>query len=241
MKKLSCLILSVILFTLTSAQKKTYDSLAIRILDRMSSIIGDMTSCSFTAITESNYNDPDLGMLTRIAEHDVMFSGNNKFQVMTHGERGHLGVWFNAGSMVYYSYTNNHFGYLDSIGKTNIEAIENANKRFDIEFPAADIFYPTFTDDLIASADRIEYLGKSVIGGKECYHIAARGKDLGFQVWINTDATLLPVRMNIIQYDKQSQQYNVLFKDWVINPNLPDALFAFDPPPDASKMKILPK
>jgi len=47
--------------------------------------------------------------------------------------------------------------------------------------------------------------------------------------------------MNIIQYDKQSQQYNVLFKDWVINPNLPDALFAFDPPPDASKMKILPK
>lgn len=231
----------VLLASKTEAQDKVIDSLAIRILDRMSNVIGNLHSCSFTVKTEYDSLDGELGFLKHHDEHQLFFSGSNKFLMFSNGEKGHRGFWYNGDQLVFYSFTNNHYGYMNSPNGGTIKMIDSVHEKYDIDFPAADFFYPTFTDDLIGASDRIEYLGQQIINGANCFYVVAKGKEIGVQLWIREDAFFLPVKMVIVSHYKGSpREYEANFSDWMINPVLPDAIFDFVPPPTATPLTIMP-
>lgn len=223
------------------AQESRFDSTAILILDKMGTIIGDLNSCSFTLNTSSDQIDVELGLVKQFKAHQVYMVGPDKMLVDSHGEKGHRGFWYNGEQLAYYSYSENNYAVIDA--PSNIMAtIDTVNKTYGIEFPAADFFYPSFTDDLIENNDEIIFVGKSLIDDKECFHIIAKNSVLSIQIWISDDALFLPVKMVIVYYDvSPNQQYEATFSNWQINPNLPNAMFEFSPPPDANRLKLVAK
>jgi hypothetical protein len=65
---------------------------------------------------------------------------------------------------------------------------------------------------------------------------------VNYQFWINNDAYNLPAVFSITYKNQQgTPQYLATFSDWQINPTLPDAMFDFQPPPNASKVRIMSK
>jgi hypothetical protein len=51
----------------------------------------------------------------------------------------------------------------------------------------------------------------------------------------------LPIKVVIVYTDKpMNPQYEAVLSGWQINPDLPDAMFAFMPPPGAKKIKLKP-
>jgi hypothetical protein len=141
--------------------------------------------------------------------------------------------------LTYYSPDKNHYAQI-AVPPTVMEMIDSVNKIYGIEFPAADLFYPSFVDDIISDATNLQYLGLTKVEGKDCYHIAGTAKDKTFQFWIADDAFSLPLKVVIVYTGKEmNPQFEAVLTDWKINPDLPDALFDFSAPPKAKKIKLV--
>ena len=241
MKKIiiSCLVTAMTMGSM--AQNVKIDREAVLLLDRMSAVIGDLHSCSFTVKASIDTIDKELGLLKYFNTSEVSMVGPDKMQVTTNGYRGHRGFWYNGKQLAYYSFTENNFGFIDAPG-TIMETIEAVHEDYDIDFPAADFFFPYFTDDLIESSDVVSFLGKTFVDGRDCYHIAAKNKEMSVQIWIADDAFNLPVKFAITYYrGDHSSQYEGSFSNWKLNPELPNAMFEFTAPPGATQLTIISK
>jgi hypothetical protein len=223
------------------AQESDYDSTAILLLDRMGEVIGDLQSCSFAVNTSIDQADEEIGLIKYSIVHQVYMSGPDKMLINSRGDKGHSGFWYNGKQLAYYSYSENNYAIIDAPSNT-IATIDTVNKTYGIEFPAADFFYPSFTDDLLGHNDQIKFIGKSKIEDTDCFHIIARNKDIITQIWISDDAFFLPVKL-VISYNNTipNTQYEATYSDWILNPDLPNAIFEFTPPPGANKIRLIAK
>ena len=237
--RMLCIVLCLIMQRPVFAQ--VYDSLALQLLDRMSEILSDVKSCHLVMNSSRVTPDMDYGQLTHFSEHEAYYSGNNKFYVRTEGEKDDAGYWYDGQDLYYYSYSRNQYGHVGITGVTTLHVIDSIHRKFDVDFPGIDFFYPSFTDDLIAVSDRIEFFGITSIGGKECFKIAATGKEQVVEIWLTRDVLTLPYHLIVTNNGDKNSRYEARYTKWELNPDLPEAMFHFKVPPDASKLTIVPK
>ncbi len=222
------------------AQAPGIDTVAVSILDRMSATIGDLSSCSVTVHSNYDIESKELGLVKHSDEQQLFMQGSDKLMVRSEGDKGSREFYYDGQALSYYSLAKNHYGQIPAPA-TTMAMIDTINKRYGIEFPIADFFYPGFVDDILADSKNLAYLGITKVDGKECFHIAGRGRDKTFQFWIANDAWSLPVKMVIVYTGKEmSPQYEAVLSDWQVNPNLPASLFQFKPPPNAKKIELKP-
>jgi hypothetical protein len=239
MKKLLLSLFFLGLVISSRAQECKIDTMAIVVLDHMSAIIGDLQSCSFRLSAETDVADPDLGFVTNHEVSNVWFSGPDKMLIETWGKTGHRCYWYNGQTLTWYSFSENNYVVIDVPGKT-IAMIDSVNDTYGIDFPAADFFYPTFTDDLIGWSEKISFMGRTNVDNKSCYQISARNKEANVQMWISDNALFLPLKF-MISYngEKSVRRYEAIFSDWQIGITLPDSMFEFAIPPGARQVSIM--
>jgi hypothetical protein len=241
MKKIFTSSLCVIVCCIANAQAKLQDSTAILIIDRMTDVIGDLQSCSFHLNVSTDVPDTQYSLVKKFNSDDVYMEGPDKMLVNVHGYKGHRQFMYNGNQLAYYSFDENNYGIIPA-PNTIIKTIDSIHAMYDIDFPAADFFYPAFTDDLLENVDTLLFLGIVQIEDKEYLQILASNKGTTYQFWINNDAYDLPAKFVITDKTKPGYpQYQATFSDWIINPDLPDAMFDFQPPPGASRLQILSK
>lgn len=241
MKKRIIGLLCLLFSLLASSQQKRQDSLAIILIDRMTDVIGDLESCSFALQTTNDVLDSGNLFIKQFTDFHVYMSGADKMLIKIAGDKGHKQIWYNGAQLAYYFREEHNYGLLD-VPNNTIEMIDSVNRRYGIQFPAADFFYPSFTDDLLRDADELKFIGRSKVDGQDCFHILASTKDMVAQFWISSDAYNLPVRFVITYKNKTGNpQYQASFSDWQLNPNLPLAMFDFQPPPGSAQLRMLSK
>lgn len=239
-KKLCLLILISISFFGFSQETKDIDSTAIFILDKMSDIIGNLESVSFELKNSTDKLNDDQIIEKHYSSNTITFSGPNKLMVITNGAKGKNGFWYDGSFVTYYSFDENNYVTLEA-PETTIEMIDDMHQKYDFQFPAADFFYPSFTDDVIEAFDVISYIGTNTIEGEECYHILASNNDLNVHFWVSNKTYLLPKKFVIIYRNNSNLQYESTFSNWSLNPNIPDSVFNFLAPPNANLISILKK
>lgn len=240
MKKILLLIIGITLSMISWAQSPRIDTVAVMILDRMASVIGDLNACSFSLLTSYDETDPEFGLVKHSGTSDVYMTGPDKMLVHAYGDKGHRGFWYNGAQFVYYSFDENNYAIVDAPPDI-MSTIDAINQDYGVEFPAADFFYPTFTDDILGQFETIVYLGKKKINNQECFHILATNKDLSVQFWIANDAYNLPLKYIIIYKNEENKQYEATFSNWQLNPEIPVSVFEFLPPPKATEIAIMPR
>lgn len=234
----SCMLIFMQAHAQEKSQNEQVDPVAVLILDKMSDLIGDLQSCSFEISTRQDVDDPDHGWVTEHYKSTLMFDGPNKMHMHRKGEKGQEGFWYNGEEVSYYSYEQNNFVHIPA-PETTLATIDTLNMVYGTEIPAADFFYPAFTDDLLAAFPTILYLGKKLVDGDESFHIKASNDDMEVQFWISDKAYKLPVRYSIVYKDRSNMQYESHFTNWDLNPVIPPSLFDFMPPKNAKPIKIL--
>ena len=221
-----------------SAQKTKIDTIAVAILDRMSNMIGDLSSCHVTVKSNYDVRSQHLGLVKHGDDEQLYMQGPNKLLIRAQGDRGDRNIFYNGKSLSYYSVENNRYSTLP-LSLPIVDMIDTVNKLYGINFPAADFFYPSFVDDLLSESRYLIYLGMTKVDGKDCFHIAGITADKSYQFWITDDALNLPLKL-VIVYTNQDMnpQYEAVLSDWQIDPILPDALFEFMIPPKAKTIKM---
>jgi hypothetical protein len=242
MKKMQLTLLSLFIGFSTFAQTKKIDTLAVSVLDRMSDVIGELSSVSFTTKTRNDEMNQDLGLITHFTTNQVYFNGPSQMLVRAESDKVNKGYWYNGKQLVYYSFSENNYAVIET-PETTIEMIDEVNDKYGVDFPAADFFYPTFTDDVLKNYDELKFAGLRKIEGKDCFYIIARNKEMSVQLWIANDAYTLPVKMIIMYHStkNEAKQYEATFSNWEINPFLPAEIFNFQPPPKAKEILIKPR
>ncbi|WP_298534348.1 DUF2092 domain-containing protein [uncultured Algibacter sp.] len=223
-----------------SQTSKKIDSTAIFVLDKMTDIIGNLSSVSFDLETSNDRLDSNKNIIKNYSKSTVTFSGPDKLFTRTDGSKGKMGFWYDGSFMTYYNYDENNYVTLEA-PETTLEMIDQMHNSYDFKFPAADFFYPDFTDHIMEYFDEVKFLGKKTLSGEECYHIMAINKEMNVQFWISNKTHLLPKHFVIIYKNKNNMQYESTFSNWSLNPNVPDAVFNFLAPPSAKLISILKK
>jgi hypothetical protein len=223
-----------------SQEVKEIDSTAIFILDKMGQVIGDLESVTFNLSNSTDKFDADGNIVKNYSSSTISFSESNKLLIRTEGTKGKSGFYYDGAYLSYYNYDENNYVTLDAPEST-LEMIDQMHLDYDFQFPAADFFYPSLTDDMIEQFTSIKFLGKKTISGEECYHIMATNDDLNVQLWISNETYLLPKHFVLVYKNKSNLQYESTFSNWILNPNIPNAVFDFMPPPNAKLISILKK
>ena len=226
--------------TRTATQTRRIDTVAVGILDKMSAMIGELSSCSVDIQSNYDVSSKLLGLVKHSDDQRLFLRGPDQLLLKSEGDQGSRDFYFDGKTLSYYSLDKNQYGQIEAPASV-VDMIDTVNKLYGIEFPAADFLYPTFVDDMLADSKTLVYLGIAKVDGKDCYHIAGTTADKTYQFWICDDAYTLPMKMVVIYTNKEMDpQYEATFKDWQVNPNLPDALFTFTIPHRARKVKLLP-
>jgi hypothetical protein len=240
-KRLFCSLLLCAASIQMKAQPNKIDTVAVSILDRMSALIGDLTSCSVTIKSNYDVKSQHFGLVKHSDEQQLFMQGPDKLMIRSDGDMGDRSFFYNGQTLTYYSEEKNQYASIQTPHSV-VHMIDTVNRTYGIDFPAADFFYPGFVDDILAESKNLIYLGLTKVDGKECYHIAGLAKDKTYQFWISNDAYTLPLKMVIIYTNREMDpQYEAVLSGWQVNPNLPPAIFEFLAPPKAKKVKLRTK
>jgi hypothetical protein len=120
--------------------------------------------------------------------------------------------------------------------------LDFARTKLDIVAPAGDLVYKNAYDILMDGVTDGFVVGKAVIEGVLCDHLAFRAPQVDLQVWIQQGAQPLPRRLVLTTRDlPNAPQFAVTVTRWNLKPAFDAQTFAFRPPADAKKVDFLPR
>jgi len=119
-------------------------------------------------------------------------------------------------------------------------ALSYFTRDLKMRLPLRELFAADLPGRLEGVLDSARSVGKETIGGVATDHVAFRGDTADVQLWIARDGDPLPRRMVITYRMAEGQpQFAADFRDWNLNPEVPDSAFAFAPAAGAEKIPIL--
>jgi hypothetical protein len=80
-----------------------------------------------------------------------------------------------------------------------------------------------------------ELIGASVVEGVPTQHLAFKGREVDWQIWIEDGPRQLPRKYLITSKKIEgAPEYAILMSDWNLTPKFGDDFFNFKPPPGAA-------
>jgi hypothetical protein len=120
--------------------------------------------------------------------------------------------------------------------------LDFARAKLDIVAPAGDLLYKNAYDILMDGVTDGFVVGKAVIEGVRCDHLAFRAPHVDLQVWVQEGAQPLPRRLVITTRDlPNAPQFAVTVTKWNLKPTFSAQTFVFTPPAGAKKVDFLPR
>ena len=83
-------------------------------------------------------------------------------------------------------------------------------------------------------------VGQSIVAGVKCSHLAFRGAEVDWQIWIEDGDKPLPRKFMITTKQVSgAPQFTVLIRSWDVATKLSNQEFTFTPPKGAKKIEFL--
>jgi len=123
-----------------------------------------------------------------------------------------------------------------------IEAmLDFARDKLNVIAPGADLVYKNAFERLTEGLTSAFVVGKAVVGGVRCDHIAFRNPEVDWQIWIQEGDKPLPRKFVVTSKRMpESPQFVVTLSKWDAAPKVTDAMFRFVPPKDSRQIDFLP-
>ena len=121
------------------------------------------------------------------------------------------------------------------------QMLDFARTSLDVIAPGSDLLYANAYEVLMENVTSGFVVGKGVVEGVRCDHLAFRGAGVDWQIWLQEGAQPLPRKWVITSTDiAGSPQFEVVMTKWNLAPKFGERTFDFTPPKDAKKVDFLP-
>jgi hypothetical protein len=120
--------------------------------------------------------------------------------------------------------------------------LDFARTQLDIVAPAGDLLDKNAYGVLMDGVTDSFVVGKAVIEGVRCDHLAFRAPHVDWQIWVQEGAQPLPRRLVITTRDlPNAPQFAVTMTKWNLKPSFDAQTFKFTPAAGATKVDFLPR
>jgi hypothetical protein len=150
-------------------------------------------------------------------------------------------IYYDGKSLTLHNPSANYYATTAAPG-TLEEMLDFAREKLDIVAPAGDLLYKNAYEILIQDVTAGFVVGKGVVDGARCDHLAFRAPHVDWQIWIEEGDRPLVRKLVITTLDKlNAPQFTVVTKNWNLERKFSVETFRFTPPKCPEKVEFVPK
>lgn len=234
------LALSLIVSQQVRAQAAAVDPAATQALQRMTDYLGGLKQ--FSVHTQNTLEDLlDSGQRIDIdISANVIISRPNRLRAERRGELLDQVFYYNGNSLTLHNPSENVFA-TEPAPATIEEMLDYTRESLGLIIPAADLIYSNAYSLLMQGVTSATVVGKAVINGVTCEHLAFSRPDVDFQVWVADGEQPLPCKYVVTDTSTPALiSITTVMSDWNVAPAVADAGFAFVPPAGAMAISFMP-
>lgn len=163
----------------------------------------------------------------------------NKLRAERRGDLVDQDFFYNGKSLTLSNTDDGYYATVPAPG-TLEDMLDFARESLDIVAPAGDLIYSNAFEILMQDVTTAFVVGKSVVEGARCDHLAFRAPHADWQIWIREGAEPLPCKLVITSTDVAgAPQFTAVMTNWNLAPDLGDAAFEFTPAGDVTEIDFL--
>jgi hypothetical protein len=181
---------------------------------------------------------PELQKIQFASSGQVRLARPDKLRVKRTG--GYSDVEMVYDGKTFSLYGNNAKAYVQADMPGNVDKlIDTLQTRSGLAMPGVDLLLSKSFDELTSDVVEGHHIGQGVIDGVECEHLAFRGHDTDWQIWIESGAKPVPRKYVITSKTLAgAPQYTLRIKDWKTDAITDADAFTFKPPEGATKASL---
>lgn len=234
--RLSATVASIAVLSCMTAQGARADDPA-KILKAMSDYLVGQKSLSAKFDSDVEIVTPELQKIQFASSGEIKMNRPDKLRIRRTGGYADVELVYDGKTVSLYG--NNAKSYVQSdLTGTIDKMIDTLQSRSGVGLPGADLLLSDSYDQLMANVIDGKHIGQGVVDGVECEHLAFRGPEADWQIWIEPGAKPVPRKYVITSKAVTgAPQYTLKIRDWKTDANADDD-FVFKSPTDATKVAL---
>src|SRR5262245_36958654 len=169
----------------------------------------------------------------------LVVSRPNKLRAHRKGDIANQEFFYDGKTLTLYNLKENLYA-TTAAPPTLDETFDFAREKLDVIAPGADLFYKDAAEKMLKASSSGFVVGPSVVAGVKTTHLAFRGADVDWQVWIEDGDKPLPRKFILTSKQvKGEPEFTIVIRSWDLAPKVTDKEFVFTPPKGAKKIEFL--
>ena len=227
----------VAIFMASTAQSSRADD-AAKLLKAMTDYTAAQKSISATFDSDIEVVTPDLEKIQFTSSGKLQLTRPDKLRIRRTGGYADVELVYDGKTVSIYG--NNAKAYAQAeLAGTVDQLVDVIQAKSGAAMPGTDLLLSNAYDEMMSNVTAAWHIGQGVIDGVECEHLAFRGADTDWQIWIETGARPVPRKYVITSKTLVgAPQYTLRIKDWKTEAVADADAFVFKPPADARKENL---
>ena len=164
----------------------------------------------------------------------------NRLRINIDDDRVDQEFYYDGNSITLYGKDENIYATLEA-PPTIDEAMDYAIESYGLIAPMVDLLYENSYEILLEAAQSASYVGLSKVFGIESHHLAFRGEEADWQIWIENSKTPLPRKIVFTnKWVTGAPQSIAILNNWDSSTPIKESMFSFKVPEKAEKIEFLP-
>jgi hypothetical protein len=207
-----CVLAAVTVFAPSAHAQK--DAAAIQTLKAMSDYIAGQKTLSVTFDSDIEVITSELQKIQFTSSGQVQLSRPDKLRATRTGGYADVELVFDGKTLTINGKDRNVFAQMDSPGSVD-QLIGMLRDKYAVIAPGGDLLLSRSFDEMMADVIDARDIGRGVIDGVECEHLAFRNTDSDWQIWVELGARPIPHKYVITTKGTTGMpQYTLRIKEW---------------------------
>ena len=209
---------------------------AEKLLKGMADYVASQKSLAVTYDSDIEVITSTLQKIQFTSSGQVQLSRPDKLRATRTGGYRDIEIVFDGKVLTINNKDGKDYAQIEAAG-TAEDLIDVLREKHGVVAPGADLLLTNVFNVMMADVVEAAVIGKGVIDGVECDHLAFRNVETDWQIWIEAGAKPIPRKYVITSKGiGEAPQYTLRIKDW--KTEVATDAFAFKPDPAAKKIAI---
>jgi hypothetical protein len=218
------------LLTLTTALSHADDGDARKILKSMTDYVTTQKSFALTFDSDIEVLTLDLQKVQFTASGSLLVDRTAGVRARRTGGYADVELVSDGKSVIVYNNPGKMFARIDMPGSFD-EVVGLLRTEHSVEIPGADLFLTKSYELLTEGVVDAKHIGRGVVDGVECEHLAFRTRDTDWQLWVDAGQRPMPRKYVITSKNvSHAPQYTLRIKEMLTNVNPDASAFVFQAP-----------
>ena len=220
----------------TDALAQAREGGAKAILKSMSDYVSSQKTIELTFDSDIEVITPKIEKIQFTNSGEVMLRRPDKLRAHRKGGYAEVALFFDGKTASVYGKGINAYAQFDGPGTVD-QLIEALRAGHGVALPGADLLLSDSYEVLVDGVLEAKHVGRGVVDGVECEHLAFRNLDTDWQLWVEVGERPIPRKLVITSKTVNSApQYTLHVKSWKTGVEPAADAFTFAPPAGAQKL-----